>query len=224
MSYLRDLLRSLGCFDRQILERLPSCGCVRVKSRRGWCRRSSDVTVTAFAWSPWGELARQGRATRKASLDELESIVDDVRSSGPGLHVIGVLSTTGWESEAWSARLSDKCCSIVLIDPLPSGGWRTKHELPETAAPIRTLFEPEDAGDRDRRCLDLLLRDSDLSIPGGYREVEDLQREYGVSQDVLRTAVERARRRDVPLSWVTCDGRDLVKRDRFERSREGVIQ
>lgn len=213
---LRDLLESLRLHDRNLLERLPACGAARVHSRaRGWWRRRPELTITAVTWSPWGELARSGRASSKAGLEELESLVRSARRSAAGHHVVGALSTTGWDAAVSEGPLVDGSTAVVLVDPLPSGGWKLHHQLPREYRELCRLFEPEDRSERDQRCLELLLADEELSIPGGHRDVEDLVAAYGVDSSVLARAVERAAACEVPLEWVRLDGRELVKRSRF---------
>jgi hypothetical protein len=169
--------------------------------------------IAAVALSPIEQLATVGGSARQLGEPDLaRAIREQVRNRG-AYHVIGVLSTVGWERALAPPREDD--LAVILVEPESGGGWRISHSLPEELAGLAVAFDPESLDEKVRRAFYRVIEHPELRIPGGHLEVEQFLGEIGLPREVLDLAMRQVTHEDSRLRIVTVAGRELLKRDRF---------
>lgn len=212
-----DLLKEKGLYDRSLLERLPHDRCTRftLPPPGLFGRKSPKLVVSGVALSPIDQLASVGGAVRPLGEPDLARVIrDQVRHRG-AYHVIGVLSTVGWDPELFRSPPHQEDLAVVLIERDEIGGWRLSHSLPKDLAGLAIAYDPETLDEKVRRAFYRVMEHPELKIPGGHVEVERFLEEIELPREVLDLAMKQVTHEDPRLKFVQVSERELIKRDRF---------
>jgi len=210
-----DLLKERGIYDRALLERLPHDRATRftLPPPGLFGRRTPKLVLSAVAVSPIEQLATVGGSARRLGEPDLARVLgEQVRHRG-AFHVIGVLSTVGWDRDLSPPRREE--LAVVLVEQEAGGGWRVEHSLPKELAGLAVAFDPETLDEKVRRAFYRVIEHPELRIPGGHLEVERFLDEIALPREVLDLAMKQVTHEDSRLRIVTVSGRELLKRDRF---------
>ena len=212
-----DLLKERGIYDRTLLERLPHDRSSRFTFPPPglFGRRTPKLVIAAVAVSPIEQLATVGGSARRLGEPDLARIIrEQVRHRG-SFHVIGALSTVGWDEELLRSPPHQEELAVVLVAEDPGGGWRLSHSLPKELAGLAVAFDPETLDEKVRRAFYRVIEHPELRIPGGHLEVSEFLTEIDLPREVLDLAMKQVTHEDSRLRIVTVSGRELLKRDRF---------
>ena len=211
------VLKALERYDRALLESLPHDRATRYAFPAPgiFGRKKPKLVLAGIVRSPIEVLARVGGALEPLGREELLEAVHDHLRDPETYHVLGVLSTVGWEARLFEQPPRGENFSVVLIEPLAGGGWRLGDSLPKKMSEARTVFDPEEFGEKVSRTFYRIMEDAELSIPGGHVEVEPFLEATGVNREVLRAALEQVEQEDSRVRLTTIAGREILKRDRY---------
>lgn len=214
---LAEVLRQNGLFDPSLLDSLPHNRSIRyeVPSGRFLRRKKPKFVLSAIARSPLGELARLGGVLHPQGRVTIQEVVaEHVRL--PGVHhVLGVLSTVGWEEALRDQVPRGENYSVVLIEQSVTAGWRVDHSLPKELASLVALFDPEDLDEKVARTFYWAMEQPELKIPGGHLDLSRVSATLGITRAVLDRALEQIQREDSTLKVAQVGGREILKRDRY---------
>ncbi|MGE3165814.1 MAG: hypothetical protein AB7O52_12990 [Planctomycetota bacterium] len=214
---LVEVLRHNGLFDPALLDALPHNRSLRYElPTGGWLRRAKPkVVVAATARSPLGELARLGGVLAPQGREPVQEFVNEqVRAPG-AYHVLGVLSTVGWDEALWDQVPRGENYAVVLVEQRGGAGWRVEHSLPKELASILSLFDPEDLDEKVARTFYWVTQQPELKVPGGHLDVGRVSSLLGVTRSVLDLALQQIQREDSTLKVAQVGGREILKRDRY---------
>ena len=212
-----DLLKEKGLYDRGLLERLPHDRCTRFSLPASglFGRKPPKLVIAGVAVSPIEQLASVGGAVRPLGEPDLARVLREQLRHRGAYHVIGVLSTVGWDKDLFKAPPQQEGLALVLVQADGSGGWATSHTLPKELSALSIAYDPETLDEKVRRAFHRVLEHPELKIPGGHVEVEGFLAAIDLSRDVLDLAMRQVSHEDSRLKIVAVSGRELLKRDRF---------
>ncbi len=212
-----DLLKERGLYDRALLERLPHDRASRftLPPPGLFGRRTPKLVIAGVAVSPIEQLATVGGSARKLSEPDLARVMREQLRHRGAFHVLGVLSTVGWEESLHRSPPHQEDLAIILVEEEADGGWRISHSLPKKLAGLAVIFDPETLDEKVRRTFYRVIEHPELKIPGGHIEVEAFLLEIELPREVLDLAMKNVTHEDSRLKIVTVSGRELLKRDRF---------
>ena len=212
-----DLLKEKGLYDRALLERLPHDRATRftLPPPGLFGRRSPKLVIAGVAASPIEQLATVGGSARRLGESDLARVIREQMRHRGTYHVLGVLSTVGWEESLHRSPPHQEDLAVVLIEEEPGGSWRISHSLPKELSALALVYDPETLDEKVRRVFYRVIEHTELKIPGGHIEVEDFLSEIELPREVLDLAMKQVTHEDSRLKVVTVAGRELLKRDRF---------
>ena len=210
---LRALMASKHMYDRPLLKQLPHNRRVVI---RGFDRhllfwRKQTVVAIASVVSPLEALLDGTEGPPPVGLND---IVEHVRKLAPepkGPHVIGICATSGFTDEARNARLDFPNTTVVLAEPVASGGWRVTPATQEVPEPVLRMFDPEDTRqkmNRVRRAVEQ--RSSDLLT--GSLAADQLAEQLDIPLPVVEQALDQLAERDPELRVSGKSGSRLLYR------------
>ena len=212
-----DLLKEKGLYDRALLERLPHDRCTRfsLPAPGLFGRKPPKLVIAGVAVSPIEQLASVGGAVRPLGEPDLARVIREQLRVRGAYHVLGVLSTVGWEEDLFRAPPQQEGLSLVLVQVDRNGGWSTSHTLPSELSALSIAYDPETLDEKVRRAFLRVIDHPELKIPGGHVDVEAFLVEIDLPREVLDLAMRQVSHEDSRLKIVAVSGRDLLKRDRF---------
>jgi DNA-binding transcriptional MerR regulator len=212
-----DILKEKGIYDRTLLERLPHDRATRftLPPRGLFGRRMPKLVVAGVAASPIARLATVGGSARSLGEADLARVIREQMRHRGAFHLLGVLSTVGWEESLHRAPPHQEDLAVVLVDQAEGGGWRVSHSLPKELAALAMAFDPETIEEKVRRLFHRVIEHPELRIPGGHVAVDGFLAEVCLPRELLDRAMRQVTHEDSRLKIVTVSGRELLKRDRF---------
>jgi len=214
-EYLRvaDVLKTCGRFDRDIFDRLPLDKATVYRIGRG---SAPPLVVAGVARSPIETFVRQGWSDARAGARDLDALIARFIPAPPAFAIIGVVSTTGWDPSLRERPPRGENWRLALAERGSDGGWSVWHDLDGPLRALAALYDPEPEEEKVERCAGRLLALPALMPRGALLDLEDIGRALGIDGTVSRKAVARAIDRDSTLRLVEIDGRQAVKRIRFQ--------
>jgi len=211
-----DVLKEVGLYDRELLERLPHDRGAHFSLPRGglFGKKPPRLIVAALVASPIRDLATRGGGAGPLDARAVEERIRAHARPGAFL-VLGVHSTSGWQESVLRAPPRGERHAVVLVERSEQGAWRRAHSLPEPLQALLPVFDPETLEEKVQRAFYALLEDPELRIPGGHVEVESFLDRNGLTRDVLALAMKQVTQEDSRLRITEISGRELLKRDRF---------
>ncbi len=211
------ILKALERYDRVLLDSLPHDRSTSYAFPPAglFGRKKAKLVLAGIVRSPIEVLARAGGALEPLGREPLLEAVHEHLRGETTYHVFGVLSTVGWEPRLFDQPPRGENFSVVLIEPLTGGGWRLGDSLPKKLAEIRTVFDPEEFGEKVSRTFYRIMENAELSIPGGHVEVDPFLETIGVNREVLKAALDQVEQEDSRVRMTSVAGRDILKRDRY---------
>ena len=212
-----DLLKEKGLYDRALLERLPHDRATRfslpVPGIFG--RKPPKMVIAGVAVSPIERLAAVGGAVQPLGEPDIARVIREQVRQRDAYHVLGVLSTVGWDEEVFRSPPRHENLTTVLVQVDEKGGWSVSHALPKELSALSVAFDPETMEEKVRRVFYRVLEHPELKIPGGHVEVEAFLVDVDLPRDILDLAMRQVSHEDSRLKIVAVSGKELIKRDRF---------
>ncbi|MFQ5653134.1 MAG: MerR family transcriptional regulator [Planctomycetota bacterium] len=212
-----EVLKRLGNYDRALLERLPHDRSTRyaLPPRGLFGKRKPRIVIAGIARSPIAELARLGGVLEPLPAGVLQDTIQEHLREPAAYHVLGVLSTVGWDPAVRATLPRGENFAVVLVEQTEGGGWDLSHTLPKKLHGLLALFDPEDLGEKVSRAFYRIVGHPELKIPGGHVPVENLIEELRVTRDVLDLALKQVAQENPRIQRTEVSGREILKRDRF---------
>ena len=212
-----DLLKEKGLYDRALLERLPHDRATRFSLPLPgmFGRKAPKLVIAGVAISPIEKLAAVGGAIQPLGEPDLARVIREQVRQRDAYHVLGVLSTVGWEAEVFRSPPQHENVTTILVQVDETGGWSVSHSLPKELQALAVAFDPETMEEKVRRVFYRVMEHPELKIPGGHVEVESFLEDVDLPRDILNLAMRQVSHEDSRLKIVAVSGRELIKRDRF---------
>lgn len=216
-TLVAETLRRLGIFEPALLDQLPHNRVLRYSlGGGGWIRKKKPkVVVCAAVQSPVEDLARFGGTVTPLGRGAVRAVVDEYVRDSSTFHVLGILSTVGWDADVTAAIPRGDNYVVLLIEETETGAWRVQHSLPEELANLALAFDPEHLDEKVLRVATWIQNHMELRIPGGHTDVERAVETLQVERIVFDRGVEQVQQEDGALKVETVGGREILKRDRY---------
>lgn len=212
-----EVLQKNGLFDATLLDTLPHNRSLRYEmpSSGFFGRKKPRVIVTATSRSPVGDLARLGGVLSPQGRTPIQEVVQDQTTGTEAYHVIGILSTVGWEEAVRERIPRGENYSLVLVEQMGAAGWRLDHSLPKDLESLLSVFDPEDLDEKVARTFYWVTQQPELKIPGGHLDLGRVGETLGITREVLDLALKQVQHEDASLKVAQVGGREILKRDRY---------
>ncbi len=200
-------------YDRKRFSELPHGKTITVKGfERRWIfgRRLRSATV-ATVIAPPGPLLESDESAPPVSLAELTAHVRSLVVNDKAPHLIGVCSPSGFEDDAWNARLEMSNVKLVLVTPRDGGGWKVKSTDAMLDERLWRLFDPEDAGQKIDRVMNAIRQQRTALLTGGLT-ARSMADRLGLPEFVVNEAFARAAKTDPELRLSKSGGEVMLYR------------
>jgi hypothetical protein len=217
---VRDALRRLEVYDRDLLSKLPGQRALRIhflKSSWGGLLRRTNSRVRARMLSPVESLTGDAPSepmNREDVRDALARYQLLPRDQQPTCVVLS--SPTGFTADAKSlAETSDKV-SIVLVGAREDGGWEVTLPKALEKSKWSQLFEFETADDLLKR-LQWHLEQAGSTLDSRGLSLDELAKKLGVPRERAEVVMRQAARLDPHLLTVADEGTIYICRSPLPR-------
>jgi hypothetical protein len=171
--------------------------------------------IAGVVKSPIEPLARLGGVLDPLGTSAVGAAIREHVGPDGVYHVLGILSTVGWEKSILERVPRGENYSVVLIEQADNGGWRLEHTLPKKLSNLLTVFDPEEFGEKVSRTFYRIIEDSKLKIPGGFVQVDQILEGMDVNEEVFSVALKQVEQEDPRIQLTKVKGRKILKRDRY---------
>ena len=212
-----DLLKEKGVYDRGLLERLPHDRSTRFTLPPAglFGKKSPKLVISGVVASPIDQFVTLGASDQRLGESDLARVLREQVVSKDAYHVLGVLSTVGWDDAVFRSPPRGDRLAVVVVQASPAKGWESSHTLPKELLPLLEVFDPEMLVEKVRRAFYRIIEHPKLKIPGGHVEVEEFLSEVDLSREIFDQAMKQVTHEDSRLKIVQVSGSELLKRDRF---------
>ncbi len=212
-----DLLKEKGVYDRGLLERLPHDRSTRftLPPPGLFGKKTPMLVIGGVVASPIDQFVTLGASDQRLGESDLARVLREQVVSKDAYHVLGVLSTVGWESAVFRAPPRDDRLAVVLVQLSKARGWESSHSLPKELSALLEAFDPETLEEKVKRAFYRIIEHPKLKIPGGHVEVEEFLSEVDLPRGIFDQAMKQVTHEDSRLKIVQVSGSELLKRDRF---------
>ena len=196
---LRAQMASKRMYDRTLLKQLPKNRIVSVNGYEKrfvfWKRQTGSAIASVM--SRFDDLLEESGPSAPISLNELTDHLREIAPDPKVRAIVGVCATSGFTKEARSPRHEYPNMDVVLVEPLPGGGWKVTADenVPKF---VREMFDPEDIDQKlDRVKREVERCGTDL-LTGGLAS-DRIAKDVGLPIEVVNRALDRIAKSDPEL-------------------------
>jgi hypothetical protein len=216
-SEVAERMKSLGVFERDLLDEMPRNRLAVLRLRRAGflASRTVKVVVAAVVLSPLEELILEKESTTRLGLAEMNGAVDDLVRQPEVFYYLGVLSTTGWSEECKGRLAQGPNFITAAVENRGGSRWKVSRDPDRRWGRVHLAFDPETRPEKLARAREFFLGHESLQIKGGHVVLEHAREDLGVPEDILQRAVQDMVHGDPQLQVMEVSGKQILKRSRL---------
>ncbi len=196
---LRAQMASKRLYDRTLLKQMPKNRTVSVNGYEKrfifWKRQTGSAIASVT--SRFDDLLDEGGNPQPVSLNELTAHLREIAPDSKVRAVVGVCSTSGFTEEARNARHEYPNMDVVLVEPLPGGGWKVTAD-DSVQKFVRDMFDPEDIEQKLERVKREVERNGTELLTGGLAS-DRIAQDVGLPIEVVNRALDLIAKSDPEL-------------------------